>query len=315
MLVYLLALAAALANALTSVLQRMGVEDAPATDTLKLSLLAHALRRKVWLAGFGVMAVSFVLQAVALHFGRLTEVQPIMTTELLFLVLILGTWFRFTVGWREWVGATAAAAGLAGFLWFASPKGGELVPGPAEWAEVGGACLGVMVISVALALRGARWWRSAMFGIAAAVAYAFTAALTKTVTGFVSSDWLSVFRHWQTYGLAISGLLALFLTQNAYHAGPIAASQSTLVLVDPLASILIGINLFGDNLRTAGAWGPLEALSLLVLFGGALLLCHSPLVSGVKGEDPADSELLSERSRHRHVDGLGDPTMPIQPNT
>ena len=32
-MVYLLALAAALANALTSVMQRMGVEDAPAEDT------------------------------------------------------------------------------------------------------------------------------------------------------------------------------------------------------------------------------------------------------------------------------------------
>src|SRR6185437_10140406 len=156
-------------------------------------------------------------------------------------------------------------------------------------------------------------WRSAMFGVAAAVAFAFTAALTKMVTSFVASDWVSIFRHWQTYGLAISGLLAVFLTQNAYHAGPVAASQSALILVDPLASILIGVNLFGDNLRTAGALGPLEALSLLVLFGGALLLCHSPLVSGVKGDDPAESELPSVRSRHRHVpDGLGDPT--VQPN-
>jgi hypothetical protein len=26
-------------------------------------------------------------------------------------------------------------------------------------------------------------------------------------------------------------------------------------VVDPIASILIGVGLFGDNLRTAGAWG------------------------------------------------------------
>src|SRR6185437_277113 len=104
-------------------------------------------------------------------------------------------------------------------------------------------------------------WRSAMFGVAAAVAFAFTAALTKMVTSFVASDWVSIFRHWQTYGLAISGLLAVFLTQNAYHAGPVAASQSALILVDPLASILIGVNLFGKTLRPPAAWGPLEALS------------------------------------------------------
>jgi len=80
----------------------------------------------------------------------------------------------------------------------------------------------------------------------------------------------------------VTGLLAVFLTQNAYHAGPIAASQSTLVLIDPLASILIGIGLFGDNLRTGRGVGPLEAISLLVLFSGAVTLCQSPMVSGVK---------------------------------
>ena len=41
-MVYLLAAACALSNALASVLQRMGVEDAPEADTLKLSLLTHA---------------------------------------------------------------------------------------------------------------------------------------------------------------------------------------------------------------------------------------------------------------------------------
>ena len=61
-----------------------------------------------------------------------------------------------------------------------------------------------------------------------------------------------MFVHWQTYGLIVFGLGGLFLTQNAFHAGPLAASQSTLVLVDPLASIVLGIALYGDSLRTLG---------------------------------------------------------------
>lgn len=296
-MVYLLAVVAAVANAGTSVLQRMGVEDAPAEDSMKLRLLTRAMRRPVWLFGILLMIVSFLSQAVALHIGRLSEVQPILTTELLFLVLILGTLFRFAVGWREWVGAAAAAAGLAGFLVFASPTGGNAVPSGVEWLAVGLPCLAVIGVAVTLARRGPRWWRAGMFGTAAAVAYAFTATMTKVVTGLVARDWVAIFWHWQTYGLAVSGLLAVFLTQNAYHAGPIAASQSTLVLLDPLASILLGVGLFGDDLRTAGAWGPLEALSLLVLFGGALLLCQSPLVSGVKGDGSAHEEMLSTRWR------------------
>ena len=106
-----------------------------------------------------------------------------------------------------------------------------------------------------------------------------------------------MFRHWQTYGLAAFGLLAVFLTANAYHAGPIAASQSALVLVDPLASILIGVSLFGENLRTAGAWGPLEALSLLVLFVGAITLCTSPLLNPAKVGGAESAEVLTGRYR------------------
>jgi drug/metabolite transporter (DMT)-like permease len=296
-MVYVLAVAAALSNAVCSILQRMGVEDAPKEQSLKLSLIAHAIHRGVWLLGFLLLTAGFVLQALALHFGRLTEVQPILTTELLFLVFILGTWFRFHVGWREWIGALAAAGGLAGFLVFAAPSGGNQTPGGVGWAEVGGACAAIVAIAVVLATRGPRWWRAAMFGLSAAVGFAFCAALMKIVTDLIATDWLSMFWHWQTYALALCGLLSVFLAQNAYHAGPIAASQSTLVLVDPLASITIGIALFGDNLRTSGVWGPLEAVSLLVLFGGGVLLCQSPLIGGVKGEGEEYDEMLAGRSR------------------
>jgi drug/metabolite transporter (DMT)-like permease len=296
-MVFVLALGAAFANALTSVFQRKGIETAPASTTLRLSLITYALRRGIWLAGFALMIVSFLLQALALHLGRLSEVQPILTTELVFLVAVLAAWFGFTITRREWLGALALTGGLAGFLAFADPVDGTLSPPLWEWVVAGGACSGAIVVAVLLALRGPRWWRAAMFGTAASISFAFTAACTKVVSGFAASDVAGLYRHWQTYALACFGALAVFMAQNAIHAGPIVASQSTVVLVDPVVSILIGVGLFGDNLRTSGAWGPLEALSLLVMAAGAVLLAHSPLVAGLKGGDDEYSELLSQRSR------------------
>ncbi len=300
-MVYFLALTSALANALTSILQRMGVENAPEDATLKLSLLTHALRRGVWLLGFAFMVASFLLQSVALHLGDLSQVQPILTTELLFLVFLLATWFRFRIGAREWVGCLAAAGGLAGFLVFAQPGGGDLVPSGRDWLVAGACCGAGVVLTVGLAMHGPRWWRAAMFGAAGAIGFAFTAALIKTVGDYVATDWTQMFVHWQTYGVALCGVASLFLAQNAFHAGPIAASQTALVLVDPLASLAIGIGLFGDNLRTAGPYGPLEAISLLVMFVGAASLAHSPLVSGMKGDDERYSEMLSLRSRSKRL--------------
>ncbi len=114
------------------------------------------------------MIGSFVLQALALHFGDLTEVQPILVTELLFLVLMLSVWFGYRIGPREWLGVILAAGGLAGFLAFSTPTGGDRLPTNLEWAFVGGICVAGMGVAVLLALRGPRWWRAAMFGTAAA---------------------------------------------------------------------------------------------------------------------------------------------------
>jgi drug/metabolite transporter (DMT)-like permease len=299
-MVYVLAVAAALSNALTSVFQRMGVEDAPQESTMTLSLMTHAIRRGIWLLGFFFMVCSFLLQAFALHAGRLSVVQPILTMELLFLVFILGTYFGYKITLREWIGASAIAFGLSGFLVFSDPGGGNEVPSNLDWTLVGGAASAAIVVTVVATRWGPRWWKAAMFGSAAAISFAFTAALIKVVGNYAARDWVSLFVHWQTYGLVVFGLAGLFLTQNAFHAGPLAASQSTLVLVDPLASILFGIALYGDSLRTANPWGPLEALSLLVMFAGAVFLSNSPLVTGLRGEGKGAEyeDLLSRRVKH-----------------
>ncbi len=313
-MVYVLAVAAALSNALASVFQRMGVEDAPEESTMRLSLIAHAVRRGVWLMGFGFIICSFLLQSFALHIGRLSVVQPILTMELLFLVAILGTYFRFSISFREWIGAGAIAFGLSGFLFFAAPGGGDEVPTNLGWIVVGGSASALIVLSVLATRWGPRWWKAAMFGTGAAISFAFTAALIKVVSDYAANDWVTLFEHWQTYGVIAFGLLGLFLTQNAFHAGPLAASQSTLVLVDPLVSICLGIALYGDSLRTSGPYGPLEALSLLLMFMGAVFLSHSPLITGMRSEGKGVEydEMLSRRLKHpvRH-DAVSDSGLPF----
>jgi drug/metabolite transporter (DMT)-like permease len=228
-------------------------------------------------------------------------VQPVLTAELLFLVILLATWFRFRVGWREWISCAGAAGGLAGFLIFAQPGGGSEVPSAFDWVVAGSLCGGTVLLAILSALRGPRWWRAAAFGLAAAVGFAFTASLIKTVSDYIATDWIHMFFHWQTYGVVVCGALSLFVTKSAFHAGPIAASQTALVLVDPLASIALGIGLYGDSLRTAGAYGPLEAISLLIMFVGAASIALSPLVSGMKGDDDRYAEMLSLRSRSKRL--------------
>jgi len=278
----------------------MGVESAPAETTLRFSLIAYAVRRKVWLAGFVVLIAAFVLQFLALHFGRLTTVQPILTLELPFLVAILGVWFRQSLTWHEWTGAITAAGGLAAFLALSAPSGGGESPDLDTWGMVSFSVILGGSVAVLLTRVGSPAWKAAWFGVAGAITFAFTAALIKEMNMQIEAGWVHVFLDWPPYALAGAGLAGVFLAQNAYRAGPVTASQTALVVVDPLASIAIGIGLFGDHLQTGGGRAAWEVLAMVVLFAGVFSLSRSPLVVSVKSEDAqgeADVQHLLTRAR------------------
>jgi drug/metabolite transporter (DMT)-like permease len=296
---YALAVLAAFSNALSSILQRIGVQHAPEDTTMSFGLIRYAFRHVIWFVGLALIAAGFLLQAVALRFGQLSEVQPIVTTELLFLVVILGVWFRYRLTWREWSGALAAAGGLAAFLVVADPGGGTRVPGARSWIEVF-IVVGAVVVGLAsLGFVGPRWFRAAMFGASGAMMFALSAALTKQFTTLVTEGWGHVFTTWDPYALVACGLIGLFLAQSAFHAGPITASQSTLTIVDPLASVFLGIWLFHDRLDHAGWRLPVELVAMVVVVLGVLTLSTSPLVAGAKDESSGDILARQPSRRHR----------------
>jgi drug/metabolite transporter (DMT)-like permease len=281
-----LALCAGLANALATVLQRLGVEATPGGTSGTGHLIANVLRRPVWFAGLLCMIASFLLQAVALSFGNLSTVQPVMVTELVFLLVILGVWFHRPLGWREWTGACGTAVGLGIFLAASTPTGGGVKPNIASWGLVLGCSAGGLVLSLAAARRGPRSWRAAWFGVAGGIAFALTAAFIKVSSDYAQSQGLGrIFFHWQPYAIAVAGLVGLVVTQHALQAGPIAASQSALLIVNPMASILMGILLFGDRLQTTRGREAVDALALAVMFVGLIVLSHSPLIASSAEEE------------------------------
>src|SRR5271155_2273917 len=111
-----MALVASFANAIASVCQRLGVEDAPAADGPSMGLVRHMIQRPVWLLGFAIMAFGYAAQAVALPLGALNVVQPIMVSELVILVFVLWLWFSTPLRPRDVAAAFATALGLGVFL-------------------------------------------------------------------------------------------------------------------------------------------------------------------------------------------------------
>ena len=286
----LLAIFAAVANTAATVLQRLGVESVTTGSATTRKLMAAVLRRPIWFAGLALTTASFLLQSVALAFGNLTSVQPVMVTEIVFLVLILGIWFHQRLGWREWVGTIGTAIGLGVFLGLsycaAAPDSRTSRTGSCFWPPRAPRSS----FRSSAPRHGSRSFRATAYGASAGIVFALTATFIKTVANEWQQGLAYVFSHPAAYAVAASGLAGLVISQRALESGPVAASQAALLIVNPLSSIVIGIWLFNDHVHTTGARAVVEGVFLGLMFSSLLVLSQSPLISTSR-----EAERLSKR--------------------
>lgn len=275
---YALAVAAAAANATSNVLQRKANRQEPPEVSMRLRLVADLIRRPVWLAGFATVILSFVLLAAALSMGRLAAVQPILVLELPLTLLGASMVFKAHLHAREWGAAAIMTVGLAGLIASLAPQTGNggRAPGLA-WAVGSATTLTVVVAGVAASSKpGAR--RAALLGAASGATFGLTSAYMKGMTvGWSQHGLLGVLLTWQTYAMAASGLVALFLTQNALQAGRLVAAQPGLTLADPLVAILWGVTIFNETTR-GGIFLVLAAGAAALIGLGVFILARSPLL-------------------------------------
>ena len=133
--------------------QEAAVEAQSARATQRHSVFGLALgllRRRVWLFATLVDFSGFMLQATALHFGRITDVQPILVTVLAF-GMVLGAWRSETsLGWVDLTGALLLSLGIVGFLLAADPEHGSDSPTPGRLPLVVVSVLGLLAVGVAI---------------------------------------------------------------------------------------------------------------------------------------------------------------------
>lgn len=123
------AIAAGMALAATGVLQQRAASTRPSGERFSLHMLATLAHNKTWLAGIGAAVLSYGFQAVALAFGPLALVQPLVVSELLFAVPISAKLRGIHLGRREWTAVLTVVVGLAIGIVCAHPrKASPLVP-------------------------------------------------------------------------------------------------------------------------------------------------------------------------------------------
>src|SRR5260370_37519336 len=142
------ALAAAFSNAVNVMTQHSASVAAPKREK-GWRLVAYLSRQRLWLLGWIAAVGGFVLQALALHQGLLSVVQPILVTELVFVLVLRRVWIRQDVARAAWRAVLVACVGLGVFLAAGERRGGHPNADTAQWLGA------VLALGAGIALRAA----------------------------------------------------------------------------------------------------------------------------------------------------------------
>jgi drug/metabolite transporter (DMT)-like permease len=286
------ALAAAFCNGANVITQHSASIGAPKREK-GLHLVRYLFRQPLWLLGWVAAVGGFVFQALALREGQLSVVQPLLVTELVFVLLMRRMWFRQDIAGAAWAAAAVVCVALAAFLSVAEPTGGKASPETAEWLSallVFGGVVGVLTIA---GTRGSPLRRTIAFALAGALAWALMAVFLKTTTDTISMfGILGMLSRWPVYALAVAALSGTLLEQAALHVGPLSVSQPLLIVVNPLASIVLSVWLFEEHFTRSPPRIAIAVVSFAAMAAGIVELSRRA-PQNMAPSQPAVSEAAS----------------------
>jgi hypothetical protein len=241
------ALAAAFSNAVNVLTQHWASIRAPKREK-GWHLVRYLLRQPVWLLGWIAALGGFVFQALALHNGQLSVVQPLLVTELVFVLVLRRMYIHQDVARTAWYAVIVVCVSLALFLAVAEPTGGAVNPETSDWLSSLLAFGGAIALFTLGGMRGSPVRRAASYAVAGGLAWALMAVFIKATTDTLASfGVLGMLERWPVYALAVSAAAGTVLEQAALHVGPLSVSQPLLVVINPLASIGLSIWLYSEN--------------------------------------------------------------------
>jgi drug/metabolite transporter (DMT)-like permease len=269
------ALAAAFANAVNVMTQHKASISAP-KRVKGWRLALYLPRQPLWLLGVAAAVGSFVFQALALHNGPLSVVQPLLITELVFVLVLRQVWIHQDVARAAWASVGVVCVSLAVFLSVGEPTGGHPAPAPKAWLSAGLVVGGAIAVLAVAGLRGSPARRAAALATAEALTAALEASFLKTATQTLSVSGIGgMLATWAVYAFIVATITGGLLQQGALHVGPLSVSQPLMVIVDPFASIILSVWLFGEHFTDSPAKLAIAVVAFAAMAVGVIMLTRT----------------------------------------
>ncbi|TQF01351.1 hypothetical protein E6W39_02750 [Kitasatospora acidiphila] len=287
MAVFLLAVGAACCLGLGFVLQQHAAQLAPRSDLLRWRLLLDLCRIPEWLLGIGIMIIGLVLSALALGAGEVSQVEPVLTSNLVFAMALASRISRQRLGRSGWGGVVLLGVGVTAFILAGDPRsGGRTADELRHWLVVG-IVAGLALLLVSLARRLPLFEEATILALAAGLLYGLQDALTRATASIADSGGvLSVLHRWQPYAVVALGVFGLLLVQSAFEAAPLRISLPALTAAQPLAGIACAVGFLGDRLRVTPGALTWEVLGLLAMVTGVVVIGRHPSMPAACGGGP-----------------------------
>jgi hypothetical protein len=276
-IVFIASILASALNAGSSVYEReaAGTPNVKELFTRRLSLSVG--RNKKFLAGVTLQLMASALEIVALKNGTLEIVAPLLTLDLVFLLIFLSRRHNLKIRWQNWAAVIAVVSGLSLLFICTRPHGDHIRFDGLKWL-ITLSTIGLVILAsiVAVPKLKSPKTRAGVLAISTAACYGLNAGLVKlALNQFASGGFHNLIVSWPLYVLLASAALSLYLTQNTFSAGPLVISQPIIEIVQPLVSVAIGIFIFQDDIRNSALAIVGDCFAILILVLGIITLARN----------------------------------------
>lgn len=270
------AVAAAAAMGLANAAQALATHEVSTSGLADPRLVWRLAHNPRWLAGTAATLAGLVLQLVALGFGPLLLIQPLLVTALPFTTVFAARLRHRRVDATVMTGVVLCVAGLCALLLLARPTPGTDRP----VAGVSGLPLAVTLVVViagclAVAVRTRHAGRVVALALTTGVLYGVTAGLMKLIAGQFRAGLDVPFTSWVLYAGCVIGPLGFVLSQITFQQGTLATpAVAVITTMDPLVGVGIGVSWFGETVQATPAALVGEAVAAAVIIAGIAVLAH-----------------------------------------
>jgi drug/metabolite transporter (DMT)-like permease len=268
-----LGVTAAFVFGVASVADQRSTKRVQPRQALSLRIFVDLVRQPMWLASIAGTLGGFALQVLALRYGPLALVEPLLVCGLIFAVLINSYLFR-RFDRVLITGVVATAAGIAGFLAISQPTTGQSSIGFAVVLPLG-AGLAAAVAGCIVVSRRSNAYGALALALACGICYGVAAFLVKLVVSDVSGGFAGLLADWPIYALAVVGPLGFLLNENAFQHGKLIAPVLAIIIVcDPLISVALAYLWLEEQLNGTPIGIAGEIVSLAVMCTGVVVVAQ-----------------------------------------